>query len=103
MIPINVDAPHEALLANFVGYQVGSMPFTYLDLPIGTTRPVVSEFLPMLNRIERRLMDFNTLLSYAGRLILVNSVLSALPTFYMCTLKLPISVIDQMINIKRIL
>lgn len=36
------------------------------------------------------------LLSYSGRLILVNSVLSALPTFYLCTLKLHIGVIDQM-------
>jgi hypothetical protein len=33
-------------------------------------------------------------LSYAGRLQLVNSVLSSLPTYYMCTLKLPITVID---------
>lgn len=40
-------------------------------------------------------MGLNKLLSYAGRLILVNSVLSSLPTFYLCTLKLPVGVIQQ--------
>lgn len=35
------------------------------------------------------------MLSYHGRLILVNSVLSALPTFYMCSLQLPPQIIKQ--------
>jgi hypothetical protein len=71
------------------------MPFTYLGLPLGTTRPSVQDFLPLISRIERRLMGLNTFLSYAGRFVLVNSVLSSLPTFYLCTLELPISVIEQ--------
>jgi hypothetical protein len=33
-------------------------------------------------------------LSYAGRLQLVNSVISSLPTYYMCSLKLPLIVIE---------
>jgi hypothetical protein len=33
-------------------------------------------------------------LSYAGRLQLVNSVISSLPTYYMCSLKLPLTVIE---------
>jgi hypothetical protein len=71
------------------------MPFTYLGLPLGTTRPSVQDFLPLISRIERRLMGLNTFLSYVGRFVLVNSVLSSLPTFYLCTLELPISVIEQ--------
>lgn len=40
-------------------------------------------------------MGLNKLLSYDGRLILVNSILSSLPTFYLCTLKIPPGVIEQ--------
>jgi hypothetical protein len=76
-------------------YWVAEMSFTYLGLPLGTTRPVVEDFLPFLNRIERRMLGLNRLLSYQGRLIIVNSILSALPTFYMCSLKMPTSILDQ--------
>ena len=49
----------------------------------------------MLTKIERRLSGISKFLSYHGRLILINSVFSALPTFYMCSLKLPPQVIKQ--------
>jgi hypothetical protein len=65
------------------------MPFTYLGLPLGTTKPSLQEFSHLLNRIERRLLGVSKFLSYHGRLIMVNSVLFALPTFYMCSLKIP--------------
>ena len=71
------------------------MPFTYLGLPLGTTKPSVQDFSPLLNRIERKMSGFSRLLSYDGRLILVNAILSALPTFYMCSLKIPPQVVRQ--------
>jgi hypothetical protein len=40
-------------------------------------------------------MGISRLLSYAGRLILVNSVYSAVPTFYLCILKLPSEILSQ--------
>jgi hypothetical protein len=95
IIPINVESEKMEELVSVLGCQVGSMPFTYLGLPLGTTRPSVQDFLPLLNRIERRMMGISSLLSYAGRLIMVNSVLSALPTFYLGTLKIPVNVLHQ--------
>lgn len=93
LLPISINADQAKILADSVGCQVGSMPFTYLGLPVGTSRPSVHKFLlPMLNRIERRISGISSLMSYAGRLILVNSVPSALPTFYLCTLKVPMSI-----------
>lgn len=82
-------------LAAAFGCQVGEMSFTYLGLPLGITRPTLDEYMPLLNRIERRMMGLNKMLTYSGRLILVNSVLSALPTFYLCTLRIPVTVWDQ--------
>jgi len=82
-------------LANTFGCKVGGMPFTYLGLPLGTTKPSLIEFTPLLTKIERRLLGISKFLSYNGRLILVNFVFSALPTFYMCSLKIPPRVIKQ--------
>jgi hypothetical protein len=45
--------------------------------------------------MERRLSGFCRFLSYHGRLILVNLVLSALPTYFMCTLSIPLQVIEH--------
>lgn len=69
-------------LAATMGCKVGVMPFTYLGLPLGTTKPTIDEFLPVLTRIEERMMGINNLL-YSRRLLMVNSILTALPTVYM--------------------
>lgn len=79
LVPINVDEAKWNDLANSLGCQLGTMPFTYLGLPLGTTEPTVQEFMPILTRMEKRLMRISNLLTYAGRLVLVNSVFSALP------------------------
>jgi hypothetical protein len=60
------------------------MPFTHIGVPLGLSKPRIRHFLPLIQRIERRLSCTSALLSQAGRLELVNSVLSALPTFLMC-------------------
>ena len=61
---------------------------------MGTTRPKVIDFVPLVDRIERRLTSSSMFLPYGGRLTLVNSVLYAIPRYYMCSLQLPITVIE---------
>jgi len=39
LVPINMSNHRATYLANIFGCQVGSMPFTYLGLPLGTTKP----------------------------------------------------------------
>jgi hypothetical protein len=93
LVPINVDAQKAELLAANFGCNVGSFPFTYLCLPLGLTKPLVRDYAPLICRVERRLAASSQFLSYAGRLQLINSVLSSLPTYYMCSLKLQVTVI----------
>uniref|UniRef100_A0A0A9QJF9 Uncharacterized protein n=1 Tax=Arundo donax TaxID=35708 RepID=A0A0A9QJF9_ARUDO len=95
MVPINVHHDKALHIANTLGCQVSGMPFTYLGLPLGTTRSSVEEYMPILNRIEKRMMGINRFLDYSGKLIMVNSVISVMPTFYMCTIKVHVSVIEQ--------
>jgi hypothetical protein len=95
MLPINVSHEKMVTLANTFGCQIGSFPFTYLGLPMGTTKPHVEEYAPMMDRIERRLTACSSLLSHSGRLQMVQSVITATATYAMCTLKLPIGVIEN--------
>jgi hypothetical protein len=94
IVPINVGEDKVNILAGTLGCLVESMPFTYLGLPLGTTKPTVQDFLPVLSRIEKRIMGIASFTSYSGWLTLVNVVLSALPTYYMCILELPMEIIE---------
>jgi hypothetical protein len=81
--------------------QVGSLPFTYLGLPLGSSKPKIDDFSPLMDRIERRLMCCSSFLSYLGRLELVNYVISPIATYTMATLKLPSSVINYIDRARR--
>ncbi len=91
--PLNLKQDKADLLAGILGCQIGSLPFTYLGLPLGTTRPRVVDFAPLLDRVERRLTASSMFLPQGGRLTLINSVLSSIPTYYMSSLQLPVTVI----------
>lgn len=82
MVPINVSEERISHLARTFGCTVGTLPFTYLGLPLGTTWLTVTEFMPLICRIERRLAGLSQFLSYYGRLTLVNSLLTSLPMYW---------------------
>ena len=95
MVPINLNAQKLNHLASTFGCKIGSLPFTYLGLPLGLTKPRVDDFLPLVTRCERRLISTSLFLSQAGKLQITNSVFSSLPTFFMSTFFLHTSVRDQ--------
>jgi hypothetical protein len=94
LVPINISQEQAGSLASTFGCSVGTFPSTYLGLPLGLTKPLVKDYAPLICRIERRLSASSLFLSHVGRLQLVNSVLSSLPTYYMCTLKLFFTIIE---------
>lgn len=77
------------------------LPFTYLGLPLGTTRPKIEDFAPLMNQMERRLSATSTFLGLSGKVELTKAVLSALPTYTMCTLKLPLGVVNNLDRARR--
>ena len=94
MVPINVDQVKSTDLALILGCKVEVLPFTYLGLPLGTTRPKMEDLIGIIHRIDRRLVGIADTLSYDGRLIVIKSIISAIPKFAMCTLKLPLGFLD---------
>jgi hypothetical protein len=95
MVPIKILEDRLNHLAATFGCATGSMPFTYLGLPLGLTKPKVDDFLPIVSKCERRLVSTSLYLTQAGRLQLTNSVFTALPTFYMCTFSLHVTIWEQ--------
>jgi hypothetical protein len=77
--PINVSDQKMEILANTFHCKIGSMPFTYFGLPLGLKRPNLRAFLPLIQKIEKRLASTSVFLSQAGRLQMVNAVFSSLP------------------------
>jgi hypothetical protein len=89
MLPMNVYEEVINNLANEFGCQVGQMPFTYLGLPLGTTRPTIAELSPLVCRLERKLSASSSFLSQGARLQLITSALASMPLHFLCTLHLP--------------
>jgi hypothetical protein len=98
MIPINVSEERLEVLASSFGCAKGSLPFTYLGLPLSVTKPSIADFWPLVSKCERRLVAFSSFLSEADGLELTNAVMTALLTNAMCSfllLKIVIKQIDK--------
>jgi hypothetical protein len=92
LVPINISKEEAQTLAASFGCKVESLPFTYLGLPLGTTKPSVDDLMPLVSRLDKRLSGISSMLSYTGRLTLLNTTLNAIPMYAMCTIKIPITI-----------
>lgn len=57
MVPINVQEQKFDSLATAFGCSKGTLPFTYLGLPLSIVKPTVADFWPLVTKCERRLMS----------------------------------------------
>jgi hypothetical protein len=68
---------------------------------MGTTKSRVEHFAPLMNRVERQLTTISSMLTQAGKLQLVNSGISSLPTYNMCSVAAPIAVLENIDRARR--
>ncbi|XP_073358095.1 uncharacterized protein [Aegilops tauschii subsp. strangulata] len=101
LIPMNIDPQRAAELAQVFGCSVGSLPFTYLGLPMGTTRRTLLELMPLVHGVERKMSTTLSLLSSGAKLTLVNSVVTSMLIYAMCTIKLRPKVIEHLDKLRR--
>jgi hypothetical protein len=91
LLPINISKDKANQLAGIFSCAVGSYPFTYIGLPMGTTKPKVEDHTPLANKIERRIIVMANWLSMAGRATLVDFAASSVPIYTMCSLKMHVT------------
>jgi hypothetical protein len=65
VLPINISQEKLESLANPFQCQIGNMPFTYLGLPLGSTKPKIHDFLPLVKKWKE---DFYQLHASSPRL-----------------------------------
>jgi hypothetical protein len=91
LLPINISKDKANQLAGIFSCTVGSYPFTYIGLLMGTTKPKVEDHTPLANKIERRIIVMANWLSMAGRATLVDFAVSSVPIYTMCSLKMHVT------------
>jgi hypothetical protein len=102
MVPISMSVERCNQLANDFGCKTESMPYTYLGLPMGTTKPKIEHFIFITERIDKRLSGIATNLSYDGRLIVVKSIIISMLNYAMCTTKVPLTILDHVEESARV-
>jgi hypothetical protein len=76
--------------ASVMSCRRGGIPFIYLGLPIGGDSRKLCFWKPVVDRIASRLLSWNNkFLSFGGRLVLLKSVLSSLPVYFLSFFKAP--------------
>ncbi|XP_039120313.1 uncharacterized protein LOC120256691 [Dioscorea cayenensis subsp. rotundata] len=81
---------------------VGRLPVHYLGIPISGRRPRKQDWRNLIDKIKGRLSSWKSnYLSISGRLTLLNSVLSSLPTYWMSIFRLPRWVIKDIDRARR--
>ena len=89
-----VENIHE--LADPLYCKVGSLPMTYLGMPLGASSKSMAIWNPILEKFERHLSGWKRMyLSKGGRLTLLKSTLSSLPTYYLSLFTIPTSVANR--------
>ena len=80
-------------LVQVLGGRIASLPMKYLGLPLGARYKSKDIWNPILEKMERRLAGWKrSYLSKRGRLTLIKSTLSSLPTYFLSLFAIPSSV-----------
>lgn len=101
-IPINVAPLDLPWVKSVMGCPQTNFPIVYLGMPISIKRPNKEHFIPLIEKIERRMQGWQSrLLSRGGRLVLVQTVLSSIPTYHMICFIIPKWVLSRIDKARR--
>ncbi|KAL2237591.1 UNVERIFIED_CONTAM: hypothetical protein Sindi_0950800 [Sesamum indicum] len=95
IISRSAQALREEMLA-LLGFQEGILPMRYLGLPLISSRLTIADCRPLLLKIDKRIAGWEgTTLSYAGRVQIIKSVLTAMSVYWASAFILPKKVINE--------
>jgi hypothetical protein len=102
LMGVNVSDHFLRVASAFLNCRIDSIPFKYLGLPVGASPRRASTWDPLINSLKKRLGSWNNkYVSLGGRIVLLNSVLNAIPIFYLSYMKIPVVVWKKILRIQR--
>ncbi|GMJ04378.1 hypothetical protein HRI_004107000 [Hibiscus trionum] len=97
---VNVEDSLLELWAKKINCQVGKFPTVYLGLPLGPKSNSLALWEPVIESFYSHLATWKAKhLSISGRLVLIRSVLTALPSFFMSLYRMPAIVVNKISSI----
>jgi hypothetical protein len=90
LLTINIVEEEANLFAQIFGCKISDFPFTYLGVPLHFSKLRREDMQPILDKIMKRIAGWmGKLLSYRGRLILLQSCIASIPMYLLSFLKFP--------------
>ncbi|XP_058769802.1 uncharacterized protein LOC131643564 [Vicia villosa] len=97
-----VDIPNQNLLMQDMGFQIGKLPFKYLGVSLDSKKLTIPNCQPLIDKMICRFSHWCTrLLSYAGRLQLVKSILFAIDNYWLQIFPLPKKILAHVESLCR--
>lgn len=100
LVPIHLAEESKEMVTQILQCPTSSLPCSYLGLPLSTTKSTHNMLLPVISKVDKYLAGWMPL-SKGGRLTMINSVISAIPTYYMSCCIWPEKSIEAIDKIKR--
>ncbi|XP_058739137.1 uncharacterized protein LOC131611028 [Vicia villosa] len=99
----SVDDDSKKIIRCATGFEEGRFLVKYLGVPLSSKRLGIIHYLPLIDKITARIRHWSSkLLSYAGRIQLIKSVIGAITQYWMLNFPLPKAVIKRINSICRI-
>ncbi|XP_016199096.1 uncharacterized protein LOC107640057 [Arachis ipaensis] len=95
LIPVNCSQEWASRMCQLLGCQEAALPVRYLGIIIGANPRLVKIWKPVTDKVEENV------LSKAGKLVLIKSVINNLPIYYLRLYKMPNAVAQKIISLQR--
>jgi hypothetical protein len=102
LVPMHVAPELLGDIQDCLQCRVKGLPKPYLGLPLSAQKLHLDTFAPLITKVDKYLSGWRSLLlSPGGRLVLLNSVLDALPAYAMGAMELPAGLLDALEKLRR--
>ncbi|KAJ9536330.1 hypothetical protein OSB04_un000493 [Centaurea solstitialis] len=93
----NVPESTRLAILGILPFNAGTFPIRYLGVPLSPSRLRVSDYQVLVDKVTKRIHNWKTkALSFAGRKLLISSVLQSLQLYWMSVFLLPSGVIHEL-------
>lgn len=102
LILLNISNTLVTNLANQLGCKLLSLLITYLGVPLHWKKLSTSDWQPLVSKIENKLQTWKgTLLSLGSSVTLLNSVISAIPIYWLSIYKIYVNIRNAIDKIRK--